>query len=161
MTAPSLKPPSTSAQRGVRRADADADGHVPAICSEGESLWRLGLRSNQTLLGAMKLTIALPLATIYVRWLRPLLKTVPLGFSEWGSASPRLRWHRDRQGVVNAWGTPGAARGRPAASICMTPFAGERGYGPGLSASTLVCSALSDARVAMGRGVGSDAFRQS
>src|SRR5687768_12706498 len=58
--------------------------HVLAIRSEGESLWRLGLGSNRPLLGAVALTTALQLATIYVPWLQPLFKTVPLNFGELG-----------------------------------------------------------------------------
>jgi Ca2+-transporting ATPase len=58
--------------------------HVLAIRSEGESLWRLGLGSNRPLLGAVALTTALQLATIYVPWLQPLFKTVPLSFGELG-----------------------------------------------------------------------------
>jgi P-type Ca2+ transporter type 2C len=56
--------------------------HVLAIRSEGESLWRLGLGSNRPLLAAVSLTVALQLATIYVPWLQPVFRTVPLGAVE-------------------------------------------------------------------------------
>lgn len=52
--------------------------HVLAIRSEGDSLWRLGLHSNRPLLGAVALTLALQLATIYIPWLQPVFRTVPL-----------------------------------------------------------------------------------
>ena len=52
--------------------------HVLAIRSESESLWRLGLRSNMPLLGAVVLTFGLQLATIYVPVLNPIFKTQPL-----------------------------------------------------------------------------------
>jgi len=56
--------------------------HVLAIRSETESLWRLGLRSNRPLLGAVLLTFALQLATIYVPVLNPIFKTQPLTAAE-------------------------------------------------------------------------------
>jgi P-type Ca2+ transporter type 2C len=52
--------------------------HVLAVRSERDSLWRLGLRSNRPLLGAVSLTIAMQLATVYVPWLQPVFRTVPL-----------------------------------------------------------------------------------
>jgi Ca2+-transporting ATPase len=57
-------------------------GHVLAIRSETESLWRLGLRTNMPLLGAVLLTFALQLATIYVPVLNPVFKTEPLTAAE-------------------------------------------------------------------------------
>jgi Ca2+-transporting ATPase len=56
--------------------------HVLAIRSETESLWRLGLGSNRPLLGAVLLTFALQLATIYVPALNPIFKTEPLSLAE-------------------------------------------------------------------------------
>ena len=58
--------------------------HVLAIRSETESLWRLRLGSNKPLLGAVALTFALQMATIYVPFLNPLFKTQPLSASELG-----------------------------------------------------------------------------
>ncbi len=52
--------------------------HVIAIRSESEPIWRLGLWSNRPLLGAVLLTFALQLATIYVPWLNPIFRTEPL-----------------------------------------------------------------------------------
>ncbi len=52
--------------------------HVLAIRSERESLFTQGLGSNRPLLGAVLLTFALQLATIYVPWLNPVFKTEPL-----------------------------------------------------------------------------------
>ncbi|HEY0885169.1 MAG TPA: cation-translocating P-type ATPase [Ramlibacter sp.] len=52
--------------------------HVLAIRSESEPLWRLGLRSNVPLLGAVLLTFGLQLATIYVPVLNPIFRTAPL-----------------------------------------------------------------------------------
>ena len=57
-------------------------GHVLAIRSEKESLFRLGLFSNKPLLGAFALTFALQMATIYVPFLNPVFKTEPLTFYE-------------------------------------------------------------------------------
>ena len=56
--------------------------HVMAIRSESEPLWRLGLSSNKPLLGAVLLTFALQMATIYVAVLNPIFKTQPLSLSE-------------------------------------------------------------------------------
>ena len=58
--------------------------HVLAIRSETESLWRLGLGTNKALLGAVALTFALQMATIYVPFLNPVFKTQPLTASELG-----------------------------------------------------------------------------
>ena len=57
-------------------------GHVLAIRSEKESLFRQGLLSNKPLLGAVILTFILQLATIYVPFLNPVFKTEPLSLSE-------------------------------------------------------------------------------
>jgi Ca2+-transporting ATPase len=56
--------------------------HVMAIRSETEPLWRLGLSTNLPLLGAVLLTFALQMATIYVPLLNPIFKTQPLSLSE-------------------------------------------------------------------------------
>lgn len=57
-------------------------GHVLAVRSESESLWRLGLASNPLLLGAVLLTVALQLAIIYVPALNDLFGTQPLAAAE-------------------------------------------------------------------------------
>ena len=57
-------------------------GHVLAIRSERESLFRLGLFSNKSLLGAVLLTFVLQMATIYVPVLNPVFKTAPLSAGE-------------------------------------------------------------------------------
>jgi P-type Ca2+ transporter type 2C len=57
-------------------------GHVLAIRSEKESLFKIGLLSNKYLLGAVILTFALQMATVYVPFLNPIFKTEPLTFSE-------------------------------------------------------------------------------
>ncbi|WP_342132954.1 cation-translocating P-type ATPase [Hydrogenophaga sp. OTU3427] len=56
--------------------------HVLAIRSETESLWRQGLLSNRPLLGAVLLTFALQMSTLYVPWLNPIFKTEPLDLPE-------------------------------------------------------------------------------
>ncbi len=56
--------------------------HVLAIRSETEALWTLGLRSNRPLLGAVVLTFALQMATLYVPALNPVFKTEPLDAAE-------------------------------------------------------------------------------
>jgi len=57
-------------------------GHVMAIRSESESLFRQGLWSNRPLLGAFVLTFLLQMATIYVPALNPVFKTAPLTLAE-------------------------------------------------------------------------------
>jgi Ca2+-transporting ATPase len=56
--------------------------HVLAIRSERHSLFTQGLLSNAPLLGAVVLTLALQLATIYVPALRAVFRTEPLGPAE-------------------------------------------------------------------------------
>ncbi len=57
-------------------------GHVLAIRSERESLFTQGLFSNKTLLGAVLLTFALQMATVYVPFLNPIFRTQPLNGQE-------------------------------------------------------------------------------
>jgi Ca2+-transporting ATPase len=57
-------------------------GHVLAIRSERDSLFRQGLWSNRPLLGAVVLTFVLQLATLYVPALHPIFKTEPLSSGE-------------------------------------------------------------------------------
>jgi len=57
-------------------------GHVLAIRSERESLFTQGLFSNMPLVGAVLLTFALQMATIYIPVLNPIFKTVPLTAGE-------------------------------------------------------------------------------
>ncbi len=57
-------------------------GHVLAIRSEEESFFRRGALSNKPLIGAVLLTIALQMATIYVPFLNPIFKTAPLTAGE-------------------------------------------------------------------------------
>jgi len=59
-------------------------GNVLALRSETESFFRQGLFTNKPLLGAVLLTFALQMATIYVPFLNPVFKTEPLTFSELG-----------------------------------------------------------------------------
>ena len=91
--------------------------HVMAIRSETESLWRLGLRSNRPLLGAVALTFALQMATIYVPALNPIFKTQPLSASElllclalsavvWVVVEAEKAWRRARLSPVQV-GEPG------------------------------------------------------
>jgi Ca2+-transporting ATPase len=56
--------------------------HVMAIRSETEPLWRLGLGTNKPLLGAVLLTCALQMATIYIPFLNPIFKTERLSLAE-------------------------------------------------------------------------------
>lgn len=53
-------------------------GHVFAIRSEKESLFKMGLFSNIYLFGAVVLTFGLQMATVYVPALNPIFKTEPL-----------------------------------------------------------------------------------
>ncbi|HUX89417.1 MAG TPA: calcium-translocating P-type ATPase, PMCA-type [Gallionellaceae bacterium] len=57
-------------------------GHVLAIRSEKESLFKIGFFSNPLLLGAVALTFALQMATIYVPFLQPIFKTEALSADE-------------------------------------------------------------------------------
>ncbi len=56
--------------------------HVMTIRSERDSLRQIGLLSNRPVLGAVLLTFALQMATIYVPWLNPIFKTEPLSLAE-------------------------------------------------------------------------------
>lgn len=57
-------------------------GHVLAIRSEKESLFRMGLFSNKYLLLAVVLTFLLQMATVYLPVLNHLFKTEPLSVNE-------------------------------------------------------------------------------
>ena len=57
-------------------------GHVLAVRSEHDSFFKQGALSNKPLLGAVLLTFALQMATIYVPVLNPIFKTVPLTVGE-------------------------------------------------------------------------------
>ncbi|MBI5100752.1 MAG: cation-translocating P-type ATPase [Nitrospirae bacterium] len=57
-------------------------GHVMAIRSEKESLFKIGIFSNKYLLGAVVLTFALQMGTIYIPVMNPIFRTEPLTVSE-------------------------------------------------------------------------------
>jgi len=57
-------------------------GHVLAIRSERESLFKTGLLSNKYLLGAVGLTFALQATVVYAPWARPIFKTEALSLNE-------------------------------------------------------------------------------
>jgi len=88
-------------------------GHVLAIRSDRESFFRLGARTNMPLLGAVVLTFALQLSTIYVPALQPVFKTEPLTAMElaaslaissivfWGVEAEKL-YKRRRDARVDA-----------------------------------------------------------
>lgn len=57
-------------------------GHVLAIRSEKESLFKMGLFSNKALLGAVISSFVFQLATIYVPFLNPIFKTAALTLNE-------------------------------------------------------------------------------
>ncbi|OGB90705.1 ATPase [candidate division WOR-1 bacterium RIFCSPHIGHO2_01_FULL_53_15] len=57
-------------------------GHVLAIRSEKQSLFKIGLFSNLYLFGALLLTFGLQMATIYVPFLNPIFKTEALSPDE-------------------------------------------------------------------------------
>jgi Ca2+-transporting ATPase len=82
--------------------------HVLAIRSERDPLWRIGLTSNLPLLGAVLLTFALQMATIYVPALNPIFKTAPLSLPElavclaasfvvYAAVEIEKAWRRSRQ----------------------------------------------------------------
>jgi P-type Ca2+ transporter type 2C len=57
-------------------------GHVLAIRSEQQSLFRQGLLSNKPLLGAVLLALGVQMATVYIPVLNPIFATQPLSPSE-------------------------------------------------------------------------------
>ena len=57
-------------------------GHVMAIRSERESVFKIGVFSNKPLLGALFLTVALQLMIIYTPFFNVVFKTQPLTFFE-------------------------------------------------------------------------------
>jgi Ca2+-transporting ATPase len=57
-------------------------GHVLAIRSEKESFFQQGVWSNRPLLGAVLLTFALQMATIYAPFLQAIFKTEPLSMDD-------------------------------------------------------------------------------
>jgi Ca2+-transporting ATPase len=85
--------------------------HVMAIRSEQDPLWRIGVASNRPLLGAVLLTFALQMATIYVPVLNPIFKTAPLSVAElaiclaaslvvYVAVELEKAWHRARRPAV-------------------------------------------------------------
>jgi len=57
-------------------------GHVLAIRSENESLFKIGLFSNKALLGALILTVVLQFTIIYIPFFNDVFKTQPLSVFE-------------------------------------------------------------------------------
>jgi Ca2+-transporting ATPase len=57
-------------------------GHVLAIRSEKESLFKIGLFSNKYLLAAVFITFIMQMATVYIPFLNPVFKTEPLTWDE-------------------------------------------------------------------------------
>jgi Ca2+-transporting ATPase len=57
-------------------------GHVMAIRSDRESLFKIGILSNKPLLGALALTIALQMMLIYIPFFNSVFKTQPLTIYE-------------------------------------------------------------------------------
>jgi Ca2+-transporting ATPase len=87
--------------------------HVMGIRSEQDPLWRIGFASNRPLLGAVLLTFALQMATIYVPVLNPIFKTEPLSLMElsvclaaagvvWAVTEAEKAWRRSRQNAPAA-----------------------------------------------------------
>ncbi|MDO8286624.1 MAG: cation-translocating P-type ATPase [Rhodoferax sp.] len=87
--------------------------HVMGIRSEQDPLWRIGIASNRPLLGAVLLTFALQMATIYVPLLNPIFKTEPLSLAElavclgaaavvWVATEAEKAWRRARRGADSA-----------------------------------------------------------
>jgi len=82
--------------------------HVLAIRSESVPLWRLGLGSNRPLLGAVLLSLALQMATLYIPALNPVFKTQPLSAAElaiclaaslvvWAAVEMEKAWRASRR----------------------------------------------------------------
>jgi Ca2+-transporting ATPase len=97
-------------------------GHLLAIRSERDSIFRQGLRSNLPLLGTVLLTVGLQLATLYVPGFNALFRTLPLSPSELGvcfalSAVPFFAVEFEklliRRGVLYRTGAEGVADRAP------------------------------------------------
>jgi Ca2+-transporting ATPase len=58
--------------------------------SERASLFRLGVFSNKVMQYAVALSIVLLLGVVYIPFLRPIFRTVPLGIQEWTVILPLL-----------------------------------------------------------------------
>lgn len=82
--------------------------HVMGMRSEYDALWRVGISSNRPLLGAVLLTFALQMATIYVPALNPIFKTQALSLPElavclgaaavvWVATEAEKFWRRTRR----------------------------------------------------------------
>ncbi|MES2286022.1 MAG: calcium-translocating P-type ATPase, PMCA-type [Bacteroidota bacterium] len=59
-------------------------GHVMAIRSERESIFKIGVFSNKPMLGALLLTVSLQLMIIYTPFFNDIFKTAPLSIYELG-----------------------------------------------------------------------------
>jgi Ca2+-transporting ATPase len=59
-------------------------GHVMAIRSETQSLFKQGVMSNRFLFFSVVFTFVMQMATIYVPFLNPIFKTQPLTATELG-----------------------------------------------------------------------------
>jgi Ca2+-transporting ATPase len=57
-------------------------GHVMAIRSDRESIFKIGVFSNKPMLGALVITVALQLLIIFIPFFNTVFKTQPLTFSE-------------------------------------------------------------------------------
>jgi Ca2+-transporting ATPase len=58
--------------------------------SERVSIFKLGVFSNKYMQYAVLLSMALLLAVVYIPFLQPIFKTVPLGTTEWSVVLPLL-----------------------------------------------------------------------
>jgi Ca2+-transporting ATPase len=56
--------------------------YILTVRSDTDSVFRLGIRSNRPLVGAIAVTIALQFAVIYIPQLQPIFKTAPLNTTE-------------------------------------------------------------------------------
>ncbi|MDH3309838.1 MAG: cation-translocating P-type ATPase [Gammaproteobacteria bacterium] len=93
--------------------------HVLAIRSETESMFTRGFTTNMPLLGAVLLTFALQLATIYVPMLNPIFRTQPLTAVELSiclmlAATVFVAVEIEKWMVRRGWLYNGALRGRSA-----------------------------------------------
>lgn len=81
-------------------------GHVLAIRSESQSLFKIGIFSNLPMVGSVALVLLLQIAITYLPWLQPVFHTETLSFSEFlivGFASSLVfvvveleKWFRSR-----------------------------------------------------------------
>ncbi len=79
-------------------------GHVLAIRSENQSLFRIGVFSNKPLIGAVIIVLILQIIITYVSWLQPIFKTEALTLNEFilvGAASTLVFFAVEAEKIIS------------------------------------------------------------